>query len=43
MLKAFLKGTLSVGVHSGAVLVLIGILNRTKLGRSALGSDAAPQ
>jgi hypothetical protein len=39
MLRRFLTGSLSVGVHSIFVLAIIGGLNRTKVGRAALGTD----
>jgi hypothetical protein len=38
----FFKASASVAVHSIFVLALIGVANRTKLGRAALGTDAAP-
>jgi hypothetical protein len=38
-MKRFLMGSLSVAIHSGFVLAAIGILNRTQLGRTALGTD----
>jgi hypothetical protein len=39
---SFLKASASVAVHSVFVLALIGGLNRTKIGRAALGTDAVP-
>jgi hypothetical protein len=38
----FLKASASVAVHSVFVLALIGALNRTSIGRAALGTDAQP-
>jgi hypothetical protein len=39
MVKRFLMASFSVGVHSVFVLALIGGLNRTDIGRAALGTD----
>jgi hypothetical protein len=41
-MMGFLKASASVAVHSIFVLALIGGLNRTALGRAALGTDAQP-
>jgi hypothetical protein len=38
-MKRFLAGSFSVAVHSVFVLAIIGGLNRTKVGRAALGTD----